>query len=128
MNSRRGPEVLPDVAAAAIELYRRGLPAPEPGWAAIMLAVVEAAETVHPELRVVARAKWGELKVAFLPEDLADTLKVRLARAVISANASRETCQVCGRPAAVGGVEWDREIVEVLCAEHRAVADAGRSR
>jgi hypothetical protein len=62
------------------------------------------------------------LRVAFLPDDLAAALKVRLAGALILAKASRVTCQVCGR-AAWGGADFDREIVEVLCVEHRAVRD-----
>ena len=124
MNSRRDLEVLQGVAAAAIELDRRGLASPEPGWADILLAVVRAVEAVHPDLRVVSRAKWRELRVDFLPADLADTLRVRLARAAVTAKASRVTCQVCGR-AARGGADFDREIVEVLCVGHRAVADAG---
>jgi hypothetical protein len=57
MSSQHGPQVLPEVAAAAIELDRRRLSAPEPGWAGILLAVVKAVEAVHTDLQVVSRAK-----------------------------------------------------------------------
>ena len=46
---------------------------PEPGWAAIVLAVVEAVEVIRPDLWVGSRSKCAELRVAFLPPDLADT-------------------------------------------------------
>lgn len=124
MSSDHRLELLPEVAAAAIELDRRGLASPEAGWAAVLLAVVKAVEAVHLDLRVVSRAKWGELRVDFLPTDLADTLRVRPARAAVTAKASMVTCQVCGR-AARGGADFDRELVEVLCVGHRAVPAAG---
>lgn len=88
------------------------------GGASIVLAVVKAAEAIDPGLQTVFRSKWGELKVTFLPEDLADALRVRLAGPMILAKASRVTCQICGR-AARGDVDYGQEIVEVLCVGHR---------
>jgi hypothetical protein len=119
--TQAGPPILPEAEAAADELERRGYGAPEPGWAVIALAVVREAAEVDPQITPTFKSKWGELRVEFLPKAISETHRGRLAGVAERAGeASRVTCQVCGRMP--GSVDWEQEVVEVLCAAHRAAA------
>ena len=123
MNSSAAPQRLPDVQAAAVELDHFGYVSVEPGWAVITLEIVRAVAAVHPELVPQFTSKWASMQLNLHPEDLAASLRVRLAGAVLLAEKSKRTCRICGKAAAgVNGADSDREIDEALCAEHWASA------